>query len=270
MADTTKRCPTGIPGFDEIIEGGFPRKRSILLSGTCGSGKTTFAIQFLYNGIVKYNEPGILISLEQEPSELKEDMMNYGFDLDKAEKDGKLAIIDASLSRVGITMDAAMRSGLTQDYTKPGSVSLLMDEFNMDNILELTVSKAKKMGAKRVVFDSLPALDFMLTGDGNREKMQQTIRQVLVAVNYRLKGAGLTTLMITEMPEGGSTTVHGAESYVADGVINLYNTTMGMQSGMTLLVKKMRGTDHSRSAHPIVFKKGKGIEVKKPPEKVDL
>lgn len=270
MVDLNKRCPTGIPGFDELIEGGFPRKRSILLSGTCGSGKTTFAVQFLYNGIVKHNETGILISLEQEPSELKEDMMNFGFDLDKVEKEGKLVIIDASLSRVGITMDTAMKSGLYQDKTKPGSISLLMDEFNMDNILELVVAKARKMGAKRVVFDSLPALDFLLTGEGNETKIKQVIRQVLLSVNYRLKAAGLTTLMITELTDEGETAVHGVESYVTDGVINMYYTAMGMQSGRTLLIKKMRGTDHSENVHPLVFKKGKGIEVLKPPEKVDL
>lgn len=56
--DLNIRCSTAIPGLDEFIEGGFPRRRSILLSGTCGSGKTTMALQFPYNGIVKYNEPG--------------------------------------------------------------------------------------------------------------------------------------------------------------------------------------------------------------------
>ena len=87
--------------MDELLEGGFPRQRSILLSGSSGSGKTTFAVQFLYKGITDYNEPGILICLEQNPKELKQDMLDYGFDLAQAEHDGKLIIIDASLSRIG-------------------------------------------------------------------------------------------------------------------------------------------------------------------------
>lgn len=268
MTDLNRRCPTGIKGFDELVEGGFPRLRSILLSGTCGSGKTTFATQFLYNGIVKYDEPGILISLEQDPNELKADMMNFGFDLAKAEKDGKLVIIDASLARIGITMDAVLNKEGVKDKSK-GSMSLLMDEFNIDNILEIVVSKAKKMGAKRVVLDSLPALDFLIK-ESSAERVKHIVRQLLISVNYRLKAAGLTTLMITELPEGGHTSVHGVESYVTDGAINMYYTAMGMQSGRTLLIKKMRGTEHSENVHPLVFKKGRGLEVLKPPEKMEL
>ena len=267
--DLNDRCPTGITGFDELVEGGFPRKRSILLSGTCGSGKTTFAVQFLYNGIVKYNEPGILISLEQDPSELKSDMLNFGLDLDKAEKEGKLVIIDVSLARAGVSMEDLWNPEPAKDKSK-GSVSLMLEEFNMDGILETVITKAKKIGAKRVVLDSLPALDFLFTKEGNEAKIKQTIRQLLLSVNSKLKAAGLTTLMITELPEEGETSMHGIESYVTDGAINLYNTAMGMQSGMTLIIKKMRGTEHSRNVHPIVFKRDKGIEVLKPPEKVDL
>ncbi|MBU4266966.1 MAG: circadian clock protein KaiC, partial [Candidatus Altiarchaeota archaeon] len=59
------RCPTGIPGLDEVISGGFPRGRTILLTGACGTGKTIFGIQYLFNGITKYNEPGVLVLLEQ-------------------------------------------------------------------------------------------------------------------------------------------------------------------------------------------------------------
>jgi len=267
--DLNVRCPTGIAGFDELVEGGFPRKRSILLAGTCGSGKTTMAVQFLYNGIVKYNEPGILISLEEDPAELKSDMMNFGMDLDKVEKEGKLVIIDSSLARVGITSENLWDAEGVKDKSK-GSVSLLLDEFNMDSILDAVMVKAKKIGAKRVVLDSLPALDFLLIKEGSDEKIKQSIRQLLLSVNYRLKAAGMTTLMITELPEEGETSLHGVESYVTDGAINLHNTALGMDSGMTLIIKKMRGTEHSRNVHPIVFSNGKGIEVLKTPGKMDL
>ncbi len=93
MANTNiDRCPTGISGLDELMGGGLPMGRNILLSGACGTGKTTFAIEFLYNGIVKYNEPGILVTMEQNPQEVRQDMLKYGFDLEKLEKDGKLVI----------------------------------------------------------------------------------------------------------------------------------------------------------------------------------
>lgn len=261
MVNLNRRCPTGIPGLDELLEGGFPRRRSILLSGTCGSGKTTFAVQFLYKGIIDYNEPGILISLEQDPRELKEDMTNFGFDLQKVEDEGKLIIIDASLARAGTEkIDPFTSSHLFSDDVER-SRSLLPDEFNIERILDIVIEDAKKMGAKRVALDSLPALEFLL-GNQSETEMRHTIRQLLLSINYRLKAAGLTTMLITEIPEDGRTSSgHGVESYVADGAINMYYTAMGMESGRNMMIRKMRGTEHSEDVHPLTFKKGVGIQV---------
>jgi KaiC/GvpD/RAD55 family RecA-like ATPase len=270
MTDTNKRCPTGIPGLDCLLEGGFPRQRSILLSGSSGSGKTTFAVQFLYKGITDYNEPGVLICLEQDPKELKVDMLDYGFDLQKEEKAGKLIIIDASLSRI-ITgkkpTDSYLCSSNFND-TPEGSISLLPEEFSIERILDIVVEDAKRIGAKRVALDSLPALEFLL-GNKNETEMKHAVRQLLISINSRLKNAGLTTILITEIPEDGgprTSSAHGVESYVADGAINMYYTTMGMESGRNMIIRKMRGTAHSEDVHPLAFKRGVGIQIMKPTE----
>jgi KaiC/GvpD/RAD55 family RecA-like ATPase len=268
MTDTDKRCPTGIPGLDDLLEGGFPRQRSILLSGSSGSGKTTFAVQFLYKGITDYNEPGILICLEQDPKELKEDMLDYGFDLAKAEREGKLVIIDASLSRIGTGIKPSqpyVYSGNFKDRPD-GSMSLLPDEFNIEKILDIVVEDTKKIGAKRVALDSLPALEFLL-GNKNKTEMKHAIRQLLIFINSRLKNAGLTTILTTEIPEDGGpriSSAQGVESYVVDGAINMHYTTMGMESGRNMMIRKMRGTAHSEDVHPLAFKKGVGIQIMKP------
>ncbi|MEM0350810.1 MAG: ATPase domain-containing protein, partial [Archaeoglobaceae archaeon] len=60
-----ERVPTGIPGFDELCEGGLLRNRSYLVSGPSGSGKTVFAMQFLVNGIEMFDEPGIFVATEE-------------------------------------------------------------------------------------------------------------------------------------------------------------------------------------------------------------
>ena len=258
MVDMNTRCPTGIPGLDELIQGGFPRERSILLSGTSGSGKTTLAVQFICNGITQYNEPGILISLEQDPKELKKDMNPYGFELDRLEKEGKLVIIDASLARISITkIDQAIASGQFNDQPA-GSMSLLPDEFNVDRILEIVASKAKSIGAKRAVFDSLPALDFLIA-DLNETKLRHTLRQLLLAVNYRLKSAGLTSILVTETSEGNITSAHGVESYVVDGTIAM--TINEALDDRTLKIKKMRQTRHSLKPHMFEFT-DTGIQIK--------
>jgi len=256
MTDLNDRCPTGIPGLDELMEGGFPRNRSVLLSGTSGSGKTTFAIQFLCNGILQYNEPGILISLEQDPKELKSDMRKYGFDLDKLEKEGKLVIIDTSLARVGIIKFDDSPSSSSFTGQPDGSMSLLPDEFDIDKILEIVASKAKRIGARRVVFDSLPALDFLLAKH-DESKMKYLIRQTLLAVNYRLKASNLTALLITESSD--SATPHDVESYIVDGVVSLViNEAL---DDRTVKIKKMRQTCHTLKPKMFEFT-DKGIVVK--------
>ncbi len=257
MVDLDRKCPTGIAGLDDLLDGGFPRNRTILLSGSCGTGKSTFAAQFLYNGIVKYDEPGILISLEQDPKELKQDMSLYGFDLQKLEDEGRLVLIDASLSRMGFKTSHTSLTP-TSIGQPAGSMSLLPDEFNMERILEIVVSKAKRIEARRVVLDSLPALDFLVkTGDSD---IYSVTRQTILTTNYRLKMEGLTTILVTEIPEtDGSISAHGIESYVVDGAVILsVNEALDTR---TLKIRKMRQTKHSLK--PRTFEiTPKGIVVK--------
>jgi len=259
MVDLTKKCPTGIPGLDELLDGGLPRNRTILVSGSCGTGKTTFAVQFLYEGIMKYNEPGILISLEQDPRELKQDMLFYGFDLQKLENEGKLVIIDASLSRMSFRPPRSALKAAAPVLGQPaGSMSLLPDEFNMDRILEIVISKAKRIEAKRIVLDSLPALDFLLKD--REDDLSHATRQLIVATNYRLKMEGLTSMLLTETQEDdGRISAHGVESYVVDGAIILsINEAL---DNRTVKIRKMRQTKHS--LRPTTFDiTAKGIVVK--------
>ncbi len=260
MVDMELRCPTGIDGLDKLLSGGFPRDRSMLLSGTCGTGKTTLGVQFLYNGILRYNEPGILVTLEQNPVELKRDMLQYGFDLQKVENENKLVIIDVSLSRFGSRLSSASNRAASSIPQPVGSMSLLPDEFNMDRIMEIIISKAKRINARRVVVDSLPALDFLLSED--ESKIKNTIRQTLLSLNYRLKMEGLTTLLITEIQDDGvAMSAHGVESYVVDGVIVLHYISLGTEAGRSLMIRKMRATKHSEDVHPLKFIGGEGIRV---------
>ncbi|MEM0372496.1 MAG: ATPase domain-containing protein, partial [archaeon] len=100
MADID-RVKTGVYGLDELLEGGFPRGRTILVSGACGSGKTIMAMQYAYRGAAEYKEPAVFVTLDEKPVFIRQDMMRFGWDLSKLEKQGKLAIVDASSARVG-------------------------------------------------------------------------------------------------------------------------------------------------------------------------
>ncbi len=265
-----ERCPTGVGGLDDLLEGGFPRDRTILVSGTCGTGKSTFGTQFISNGITKHNENGILVSLEQDPKEMKKDMIQFGFDLQKHEDEGNLVIIDASLSRMGLKPRKEKSSYQSPQFTQmPGSISLLPDEFNMEMLVEIIVSKAKRIDAQRVVIDSLPALDFLLRE--SKDDIKQTLRGTILSLNYRLKMEGLTTVLITEMAEtGDAISAHGIESYVVDGVLILYYISIGTEAGRSLIVRKMRATAHSEDVHPIRFERQVGIKVLKAEEAYNI
>lgn len=234
-----ERISTGVPGLDELLGGGFPKGRSILVSGTCGTGKTTFAIQYLAAGITQYGENGVLVTLEQSNEEMAADMLSIGIDIRKFQQAGKLAVIDTSLSRMGIK--DFMGSFAKQDG---GKLSLRPGEFNMDNLIALIVDAAKKIDAKRVIIDSLPALDFLIS-----EKTD--VRRALIHMNYELKKAGLTTLMLTEGADEQSISLHGVEEYIADGVVILkINEALDTR---TIKIRKMRVTKHTLKPTTFTF-----------------
>ncbi|MFL5584097.1 MAG: ATPase domain-containing protein, partial [Gemmatimonadaceae bacterium] len=91
-----EKLPTGIPSFDIIAKGGLPRNRTTLVSGTAGSGKTVFAVQFLASGILDSNENGVFVTFEESARDIRENMQSFGWDLRQWEREGKLAFVDAS------------------------------------------------------------------------------------------------------------------------------------------------------------------------------
>ena len=92
----TDRIPTGIPGLDELISGGFPVNSVNLVCGPAGSAKTTFSMQYIYNGAKDHDEPGIYICLEEGRENIMRAMKIYGLDLEKYENEKKLFILDLS------------------------------------------------------------------------------------------------------------------------------------------------------------------------------
>ncbi|MGL6140075.1 MAG: ATPase domain-containing protein, partial [Planktothrix sp.] len=91
-----QKIRTMIEGFDDISHGGMPIARATLVSGTSGTGKTLFAVHFLYNGIIYFDEPGIFITFEESPTDIIKNASSFGWDLQKLIDEGKLFILDAS------------------------------------------------------------------------------------------------------------------------------------------------------------------------------
>ena len=88
-----ERIKTGIKGFDKLVKGGFPAASTILVTGSPGTGKTIFALQFLYNGASKFREKGLYVTFEQNEEALKDQGKLFGWDIEKLIKNKILQLL---------------------------------------------------------------------------------------------------------------------------------------------------------------------------------
>ena len=89
------KVKTGIEGLDNFIEGGFPKGRVYLVAGETGTGKTTFALQYLYYG-VSYGDNGIYVTIDEKPERVVEDALTLGWDLEKLIDENRLLMVELS------------------------------------------------------------------------------------------------------------------------------------------------------------------------------
>jgi circadian clock protein KaiC len=223
---SNKRVPTGVAGLDDLIQGGLQPSDFILLVGGIGTGKTIFSTQFAYYGAKTMDEPVVYATFEEDVSSLRKNMSKFGFDLGALEKGRKLKLID---------LEALEGRGM-------GS--------NIDTLL----SALDEYKAKRLVVDSLTAF---LSGAG--EKFDYSFLMHLI---YKtLKREGVTTVMTVSKFQGESIFSSSLEEFVADGVFLLENfLAENMELRTRFMVRKMRGTEHSRKYHSVIFGP-KGLEI---------
>jgi KaiC/GvpD/RAD55 family RecA-like ATPase len=229
-----ERVKTGIEGLDKMLNGGFLRGRSILLSGPAGTGKSTLAMQFAYKGATEYNEPSLYVTLEENRNKIAENMSQFRFDINKATKSGKFEIIGGPL--------AELKTGM---YKSDANFQHLIDE-----ICEVIREK----NIKRVVIDSINL--FLMLMKNEEEK-----RTALAILCNKLSNLGCTSILTSEVKEGTmDLSAHGIEEFVVDGVVVLYLKQQGSSFIPGIAVRKMRGTSHERGIKFVTFS-DKGIEV---------
>ncbi len=209
------RTKTGIPGLDDLLGGGIPEGNFVVVSGDPGSGKTSLCIQYLYMGAVKYNEPGLYISLEESEAEIVKIAAYYGFDL--------IPLIKARMLKI--------------------ETISLYDFEKLKNAIEESVTSLQ---AKRIVID--PGVIFRLFFDKELEA-----RKNILELGRMLRKIKNTTLITNELSleAGQSGGLYGLEEYVADGVILLYHTKVENRFIRSIGVLKMRGTKITEKLHPV-------------------
>jgi circadian clock protein KaiC len=208
-----KRLSMGIPELDELLGGGIPEGDSLLIAGSSGTGKSLLATQFIAAGI-REGQPGIVAVFEERPEEYAARASNFGLDFDTPIKDGSLEVI----------------------YLRP--LDLSVDE-TMQEILDAI----KKMGAKRLVIDSLAGFEMALA-PGFRTDFRESLYRMI----FSLTGIGVTILSTVEMEESFTELLFSTYSisFLTDDIIRLRYVEIDGQLRKLMMVVKMRGGAHSR------------------------
>ena len=230
-----EKLPTGITSFDVIAKGGLPRNRTTLVSGTAGSGKTVFAMQFLACGIRDLGENGVFVTFEESAGDIRQNMNSFGWDLSAWEKESRLAFVDAS--------------------PDPGVESVESGEFDLGALLARVEHAVKKVGATRVAVDSLGAV-FSQFSD------QSMVRRELFRIASALKAMGVTAVLTAERTSDyGPIARFGVEEFIADNVMVLRNVLDNEVRRRTIEIMKFRGTDHQKGEYPFTIIADGGVVV---------
>ena len=207
-----RRLSVGIPELDTVMGGGIPNGSSLLLAGPSGSGKSIMASQFIAAGL-REGEPGVVAIFEELPMDYSRRAADFGIDFNTPQKDGILKVI----------------------YIRP--LDLSVDE----TVYEI-MDAVKRIGAKRVVVDSLVGFEMALAPDFRHE-----FRESLYRMIGALTRLGVTVVSTVEIEENFTSMKlsNFTISFLADDILRLRYVSINGQLRKMLLIVKMRGSAHS-------------------------
>ncbi len=202
-----KRVSTGIPNLDPLIGGGFKRNSVNLIAGGAGCGKTIFAMQFIVEG-VKKNEPGMYITFEEKKEKVYEDMLEFDWDLEKYEREGKFVFLE---------------------YT-PEQVKRILTEGG--GIVEAIIEKIK---VKRIVIDSVTSFSLLYEDELTKKEASLALFELIDKWNC-------TGILTSQDESRNGHAISAAMEFEADGIIVIYHVKKKGVRIRALEILKMRGT----------------------------
>lgn len=218
------RIPTGVPGLDELIEGGFVNSSVVLVSGGAGTGKTLLCSQYLWEGL-QNGENALFVTLEEEPEEIKKDAKEFGWDFDKYEEKNQFRII----------------------YLNPFKDS--------GGFTDRIRSEIDHIDADRVVIDSTSVMGMYDDNSGR-------IRERLYTLVRMLRRKGVTSIVTSEIPrnEGDRVSRYGVEEFVSDAVIILHYMGIGAGIYRNIEIPKIRKTNQKKGTYPMMIDEN-GVQI---------
>lgn len=226
-AAVRRRLSIGIPALDEMLGGGILEGDSLLVAGPSGTGKSALATQFIAEGL-RHGEPGIMAIFEERPEGYTQRAGTFGLNLQKAIQKGTLEAL----------------------YLRP--LDLSVDE-TMQEILDAI----KRVGAKRLVIDSLVGFEMALA-PGFRADFRESLYRMIGA----LTGGGITILSTVEVEDSFTALQfsHYAISFLTDDILRLRYVEIDGQLRKVMVVIKMRGGNHSKDIREYVIT-NKGVVI---------
>jgi circadian clock protein KaiC len=230
-----QKLATGIPGLEQISDGGLPKGRTTLVAGTAGSGKTLFAAQFLAEGIRRHGEAGVFVTFEERPEDIRTNFVSLGWPITEWEEQGLWTFVDASPHP-------------EYEFLESGS-------YDLGGLLSRVEHAVRRTGAARIALDSLGGV-FSQFADA------ALVRRELFRVATVLRHLDITAVLTAERTEDyGSIGRFGVEEFITDNVIILRNVLEEEKRRRTIEVLKFRGTSHQRGEFPFTVIPGSALVV---------
>lgn len=235
MKNSITRIKTGIKGLDEMLGGGLYEGSSLLVKGAPGTGKTTMGLQFIYNGIEKFKDGGLIVTFEEFPQKLYRDALSMGWDLQALEEQKKLKVI----------------------FTSP---DIFLRDLKSGAFLTRMVSQ---MNLRRVMIDTVSYFQ-VLTDE------TFALRKLFNKVIYGLEKESITSVFTEEVEENGPEVTSRTQgfSYAVDAVISLRFVEDEGSIKKAILVLKTRGSDHDAKIREFVIT-SRGVDIKNKFESVE-
>ncbi len=226
---TRRHVPTGIPGLDMLLEGGVLDKTTVVLIGSSGTGKTTFAAQFIMHGL-ENGEQGLYVSLEEPPEQIIRAADGMGFEMGKH--------VDKNLFFI---------------HLKGKNFKKMIEE----QLPQLVKARSEFELTTRVVIDPMTPVIW-----ATEDKLEQ--RELIGRLFYTLKQLGVVLCTVEEHAKPGETIGEDVllPLYLSDGAIHLEYFPIGGAFNRTLRILKMRNIHHGEGVYPYIFSKGVGIVVR--------
>lgn len=239
-----ERIKSGIPGFDKILYGGFPKGSVVMISGSAGTGKTIFCLQSLCHG-AKNGEKGLYITFEQPVGDIVGQGNQFDWGIGKLIKSGKLRIV--RISHDGILSGEGVAKVL-EDWKVP------------QKLIFSIMKEIKSYKPRRVVIDSLSTIGSTLRSSVSDAMKRDMILDLVTA----LKEEGLDVAMVTsELPRTGDWYSNdGISEFLVDGIVVAHRISTGMGSSRMISIEKMRKTNHSIDKLPLEIRDNVGIVIR--------